>query len=85
MALKEIVRGQLEKWSRELEPRWRETWTEVQYRLDELNCSLANRTVPDERRARVSELSLRQKAEEAGQGKARLKVVKGRNRASAAK
>ncbi|PXX91048.1 hypothetical protein DIT71_11160 [Marinobacter vulgaris] len=43
-------------------------------RLDHINCSLAERALPEERKSRVSELSLNRKAREAGQ---KLKVVKG--------
>lgn len=40
-------------------------------RLDHLNCSLAERALPENRKPRVRELSLSRKAEQAGQ-----KVVK---------
>ncbi|MDK8463900.1 hypothetical protein [Marinobacter sp. SS13-12] len=40
-------------------------------RLDHLNCSLAERALPEDRKPRVRELSLSRKAERAGQ-----KVVK---------
>lgn len=36
-------------------------------RLDDFNCSLAEQALPDSRRGRVSELSLRDKALKAGQ------------------
>lgn len=36
-------------------------------RLDGVNCSLAERALPDSRRRKVSELSLREKALKAGQ------------------
>jgi hypothetical protein len=36
-------------------------------RLDSFNCSLADRALPDSRRKKVSELSLRDKAVKAGQ------------------
>lgn len=35
--------------------------------FDNLNCALAERALPEERKARVSELSLNRKARQAGQ------------------
>lgn len=49
---------------------------EVRKRLDHLNCSLAERALPDDRKPRVSELSLRRKATQAGQKVAKLKTRK---------
>ncbi|MBE94462.1 hypothetical protein [Marinobacter sp.] len=45
-------------------------------RLDHLNCSLAERALPADRKSRVSELSLDHKAKQAGQKATRLKAVK---------
>lgn len=80
MSLKDSLRGRLQKLADGVVPQLQGTWKEVQKRLDELNCSLANRAVPEQRRSRVSELSLREKAEQAGQGRATLKVVKSRKK-----
>lgn len=44
-------------------------------RLDGINRSLADRALPDDRKVRVSELSLSRKAERAGQKAATLRVV----------
>ncbi|MBW4933737.1 hypothetical protein [Marinobacter sp. F4206] len=76
MSLKDSLQGRLEKLADEVVPQLLGTWKDLQKRLDDLNCSLANRAVPEKRRSKVSELSLRQKAEQAGQGRASLKVVK---------
>lgn len=40
---------------------------ELGRRLDDLNCSLAERALPEDRKSRVSELSLNRKARLAGQ------------------
>ena len=45
-------------------------------RLDHLNCSLAERALPADRKSRVNELSLEHKARKAGQKATRLKSVK---------
>lgn len=45
-------------------------------RLDHLNCSLAERALPEDRRLRVRELSLGRKAKQAGQKSVKLKSVK---------
>ena len=81
MSLKDSLWTRLETLTDEMTPRLLERWGDVQRRLDELNCSLANRAVPEDRRSRVSELSLRQKAEQAGQ-EAALRVVRRRRRTS---
>ncbi|MDL0430107.1 hypothetical protein QPM17_03165 [Marinobacter sp. TBZ242] len=46
-------------------------------RLDHLNCSLAERALPEDRKSRVSELSLHRKARQAGQKAPELRAVKG--------
>ncbi|MBW7470405.1 hypothetical protein QQF73_06785 [Marinobacter sp. M216] len=76
MSFKDSLQGRLEKLADEVVPQLQGAWKDVRKRLDELNCSLANRAVPEHRRSKVSELSLRQKAEQAGQGRSNLKVVK---------
>ncbi|HET8799765.1 MAG TPA: hypothetical protein VFN01_01160 [Marinobacter sp.] len=81
MSLKDSLWTRLETLTDGMTPRLLERWGDVQRRLDALNCSLANRAVPEDRRSRVSELSLRQKAEQAGQ-EAALRVVRRRRRTS---
>ena len=67
MSLKDRLQGRLEKLADDVVPLAMQGLKDVRRRLDELNCSLASRSIPDDRRSRVSELSLRQKAEQAGQ------------------
>lgn len=40
---------------------------ELRKRLDNWNCSLAEKALPEDRKSRVSELSLNRKAKQAGQ------------------
>jgi len=54
-------------------------------RLDHLNCSLAERALPADRKSRVSELSLDRKARKAGQKAARLTSVKTAKKAGSGK
>lgn len=44
-----------------------QTIARVRKRLDHLNCSLAERALPEDRKRRVSELALSRKAKKAGQ------------------
>ncbi|MBD3639453.1 MAG: hypothetical protein HUJ18_00525 [Marinobacter sp.] len=67
MSLKDRLQGRLEKLTDDVVPLAMQGLEDVRRRLDELNCSLASRSIPDDRRSRVSELSLRQKAQQAGQ------------------
>lgn len=80
MSFKDSLIGRFEKLADEVVPPMVSTWKEVQRRLDELNCSLAERSVPEKRRANVSELSLQQKAAKAGQGAAPAKLAGARKR-----
>lgn len=73
MPLKDSLRFRFEKLADDVVPRLLESWGDVQKRLDDLNCSLADRAVPEHRRGRVSELSLQAKARQAGQGRAGLR------------
>lgn len=70
MSFKNALKGRFDKLTEEVMPPLVSSWKEIQRRLDELNCSLANRSIPEGRRSRVSELSLQEKAEQAGQGRA---------------
>ncbi len=67
MSLKNRLQSRLEKLADNVVPLAMQRFEDVRRRLGELNSSLASRSVPDDRRSRVSELSLRQKAEQAGQ------------------
>ena len=82
MSLKDSLQGRLEKLAEEMVPQLLDTWRhDVQKRLDDLNYSLAHRAVPEHRRPNVSELALKHKAEQAGQGKAEVRQLR-RNRKS---
>ncbi|WP_417566165.1 hypothetical protein [Marinobacter sp.] len=63
-------------------PQLLERWGDLQKSLDDLNCSLANRAVPEDRRGRVSELSLREKAQQAGQNGPKMRGVQTAGRAA---
>ena len=67
MALKDSLRLRFEKLADDVVPQLLDSWGDLQKRLDDLNCSLANRAVPEDRRSRVSELPLQEKAQRAGQ------------------
>ncbi len=51
-------------------------------RLDYLNCSLAERALPEDRKPRVKELTLGRKARQAGQKSTKPRAVKSANRAA---
>ncbi|MGM0767068.1 MAG: hypothetical protein ACQEV6_03460 [Pseudomonadota bacterium] len=55
----------------------RQTLQALKRRMDHVNCSLAERALPGDRKLRVSELSLQKKAQDAGQKGPLLKVVEG--------
>lgn len=76
MALKDSFRLRFEKLADGVVPQLLDSWGDLQKRLDDLNCSLANRAVPEDRRSRVSELSLQEKAQQAGQDRPVLRAVK---------
>lgn len=50
---------------------------ELRERLDEINCSLANKALPEDRRSRVCEMALHHKASVARQRRGKLKAVNG--------
>ncbi|KAA1174752.1 hypothetical protein FWJ25_05015 [Marinobacter salinexigens] len=85
MKLIDVFQGRLERVSEEVLPQLQEAWVDLRKRLDGLNCSLANKAVPETRRSRVSELSLQEKAEKAGQGKAAMTAIKSPGKRSSAK
>jgi len=76
MALKDSLRLRFEKLADDVVPQLLDSWGDFQKRLDDLNCSLANRAVPEDRRSRVSELSLQEKAQQAGQNRPAIRAVK---------
>lgn len=76
MSLKDSLRLRFEKLTDDVVPQLLESWGDLQKRLDDLNCSLANRAVPEDRRSRVSELSLQEKAQRAGQDRPALRSVR---------
>ncbi len=65
-----------EKLADDVVPQLLDSWGDLQKRLDDLNCSLANRAVPEDRRSRVSELSLQEKAQQAGQDRPVVRAAK---------
>jgi hypothetical protein len=67
MSLKGVLQGKLGKVTDMIVPRLFSTWDDVQQRLDDINCSLATRAIPESRRSVVSGLNLQQKAGKAGQ------------------
>jgi len=75
MALKDSLRLRFEKLADDVVPQLLDSWGDLQKRLDDLNCSLANRAVPEDRRSRVSELSLQEKAQQAGQNCPAVRAV----------
>lgn len=76
MARKNSLRLRFEKLAYNVVPQLLDSWGDLQKRLDDLNCSLANRAVPEDRRGRVSELSLQEKARQAGQTRPAIRAVK---------
>jgi hypothetical protein len=82
MALKDSLRLRFEKLADDVVPQLLDSWGDLQKRLDDLNCSLANRAVPEDRRSRVSELSLQEKAQQAGQDRPVKRAVKAAGKGS---
>ena len=76
MTLKDSLKLRFEKLADDVVPQLLDSWGDLQKRLDDLNCSLANRDVPEDRRSRVSELSLQEKAQQAGQDRPVVRAVK---------
>jgi hypothetical protein len=73
MSFKETFRLRIEKLAGQVGPLLEESWREARQRLDELNQALASQAVPGERRARVSELDLRSKGQQADQKSAEIR------------
>lgn len=80
MSLRESLQHTFRRFSGEIFPEALENASHriehLRKRLDHLNCSLAERALPADRKSRVSELSLDRKARKAGQKAARLVAVK---------
>jgi hypothetical protein len=82
MTLKDTLRLRFEKLADDVVPQLLDSWGDLQKRLDDLNCSLANRAMPEDRRSRVSELSLQEKAQQAGQDRPVVRAVKAAGKGS---
>ncbi len=67
MSVRAKLRQGIEKFSEGVVPGVVSGVQGVRQRLERLNRSLASKAIPEDRRQRVGELSLRQKAEQAGQ------------------
>lgn len=86
MSLKDSLQERLRRFSEDVLPEALGSVSEkverFRKRLDHLNCSLAERALPEDRKLRVSELSLGRKARQAGQKTAKLRAVKGAAKAA---
>ncbi|MGC8119429.1 hypothetical protein [Marinobacter sp. VGCF2001] len=82
MSLKEQFLLRIEKLAGQVGPLLEESWRDARQRIDDLNQALASQAVPGERRARVSELALRSKGQQAGQGSAKIHAFPGQEKAS---
>lgn len=80
MSLKDDVVLRIERVAGKLTPYLEESWRDVRAKLDDLNRSLADQAVPDERKATVSELALRSKAEQAGHKRGVVRAFPGVNK-----
>ena len=73
MSFKDMFRLRIDRLARQVGPLLEESWREARQRLDDLNQALASQAVPGERRARVSELALKRKGQQAGQKSAEIR------------
>ncbi|ABM19099.1 hypothetical protein [Marinobacter nauticus] len=73
MSFKDTFRLRIDRLARQVGPLLEESWREARQRLDDLNQALASQAVPGERRARVSELALKRKGQQAGQKSAEIR------------
>ena len=78
MSLKESLQGKLIKITDDVLPHLQESLADIRKRLDKLNSSLASKAIPERRRTRVRELSMQEKAEQAGQGRKRKQARAGK-------
>ena len=73
MYFKDTLRLRIDRLAGQVGPLLEESWREARQRLDDLNQALASQAVPGERRARVSELALKRKGQQAGQKSAEIR------------
>ncbi|PSF06795.1 hypothetical protein [Marinobacter halophilus] len=77
MSIKDDLVLRLEKIAGRLTPYLEESWQDVRSRLDNINRSLADQSIPGERKAHVSELALRSKGKQAGQKRGVVRAFPG--------
>ena len=73
MSFKDTFRLRIDRLAGQVGPLLEESWRAARQRLDDLNQALASQAVPGERRARVSELALKRKGQQAGQKSAEIR------------
>ncbi|WP_278800259.1 hypothetical protein [Marinobacter nauticus] len=73
MSFKDTFRLRIDRLAGQVGPLLEESWREARQRLDDLNQALASQAVPGERRARVGELALKRKGQQAGQKSAEIR------------
>ena len=73
MSFKDTFRLRIDRLAGQVGPLLEESWREARQHLDDLNQALASQAVPGERRARVSELALKRKGQQAGQKSAEIR------------
>ena len=81
MSFKDTFRLRIDRLAGQVGPLLEESWREARQRLDKLNQALASQAVPGERRARVSELALKRKGQQAGQKSAEIRPFPGQGEA----
>ena len=81
MSFKDTFRLRIDRLAGQVGPLLEESWREARQRLDDLNQALASQAVPGERRARVSELALKRKGQQAGQKSAEIRPFPGQGEA----
>ena len=80
MSFKDTFRLRIDRLAGQVGPLLEESWREARQRLDDLNQALASQAVPGERRARVSELALKRKGQQAGQKSAEIRPFPGQGK-----
>ena len=81
MSFKDTFRLRIDRLAGQVGPLLEGSWREARQRLDDLNQALASQAVPGERRARVSELALKRKGQQAGQKSAEIRPFPGQGEA----
>ncbi|MDX1633625.1 MAG: hypothetical protein R3280_03235 [Marinobacter sp.] len=74
-----------DEWGPRLRRAVEEGVSQARERLDRLNCSLADKALPEDRKTRIGRLELERKAKLAGQGKRAKKAPKSPAKAGARK